>query len=291
MAADAPAQSPQAAASVLPALVETIEYRADASQHDAFVAAFAAARRLGLSARGCRSIELTREAGSASTGVVAYRARIEWRSRAEQAAFAASEGANAFDAALASFERRGHHLGTPIPIASAPRADGEAPTVDLDSAELRRAFAHYPTGVAVITAAGPNGPVAMVVSSFATVSLRPPLVAFCAAHTSTTWPTIADARSCCINVLESSQGDLCKQLASRSGNRFEGVGWSPAESGAPVLHGVVGWLECVVVEVRLAGDHDLVLLEVVRHEVEQDREPLLFHRSGYRAFASPPIKT
>lgn len=284
------------------AIIETIEYRADTSRHDAFVAAFTNARSLGLAARGCRSIELTREAGS-SGSITTYRARIEWRTRAEQAAFAASEGANAFDAALAAFERRGHHLGTLIPIApiasiapiapiaSAPRADGEAPAVDLDSAELRRAFAHYPTGVAVITAAGPNGPVAMVVSSFATVSLRPPLVAFCAAHTSTTWPTIADARSCCINVLASSQGDLCKQLASKSGNRFEGVGWSPAESGAPVLHGVVGWLECVIVEVRLAGDHDLVLLEVLRHEVEQDREPLLFHRSGYRAFASPPITT
>lgn len=273
------------------AIIETIEYRAETSRHDAFVAAFTAARSLGLAARGCRSIELTRDAGTSTSNVIAYRARIEWRSRAEQAAFAASEGANAFDAALTAFERRGHHLGTPIPIGSSARAEGEARDANLDSAELRRAFAHYPTGVAVITAAGPDGPVAMVVSSFATVSLRPPLVAFCAAHTSTTWPTIADARSCCINVLASSQGGLCKQLASKSGNRFEGVGWSPAESGAPVLHGVVGWLECVIVEVRLAGDHDLVLLEVLRHEVEQDREPLLFHRSGYRAFASPPAAT
>jgi len=286
MAADAPATSDA------PAIVETIEYRAAASQHDAFVLAFTKARGFGLTARGCRSIELTREAGKTSDvhAVTTYRARIEWRSRAEQAAFAASEAANAFDAAMAAFERRGHHLGTPVLIKPA-RSGGDTNQVELDSAELRRAFAHYPTGVAVITAAGPNGPVAMVVSSFATVSLRPPLVAFCAAHTSTTWPTIADARSCCINVLESSQGDLCKQLASKSGNRFEGVGWSPAESGAPVLHGVVGWLECVIVEVRLAGDHDLVLLEVLRHEVEQDREPLLFHRSGYRAFASPRITT
>jgi 3-hydroxy-9,10-secoandrosta-1,3,5(10)-triene-9,17-dione monooxygenase reductase component len=249
-------------------VVEHIEYRAAPAQHDAFVAAFTEARRLQLAARGCRSVELTR-------GSDDYRARIEWRSSAEHAAFAASDAALAVETAMAPFQRGARHLDTPILLDRT-----EAP-VEIDATGLRRAFGHYPTGVAVITAAGPDGPVGMVVTSFTTVSLRPALVAFCAAHTSTTWPVIADARACCINVLASAQGELCQQLATRREKRFEGVAWSAAASGAPILAGVVGWFDCNVVEVRRAGDHDLVLLEVLAHDAQPELEPLLFHRSGY----------
>jgi 3-hydroxy-9,10-secoandrosta-1,3,5(10)-triene-9,17-dione monooxygenase reductase component len=255
-------------------VVEHIEYRAGASQHDAFVAAFAEGRRLRLAARGCRSVELTRS----SSGVNEYRARIEWRSSAEHAAFAASEAAGVLERTMAPFERHAHHVDTPIFVGHEE--------VELDSPALRRAFGQYPTGVAVITALSPEGPVGMVVSSFTTVSLRPALVAFCAARTSTTWPVIADARSCCINVLAASQRELCQQLATRRDQRFEAVAWSGAASGAPILAGVVGWLDCRIVEVRVAGDHDFVLLEVRAHDARPELEPLLFHRSGYRAVAS-----
>ena len=269
-------------------VVEHIEYRADASQHDAFVAAFAEARSLRLAARGCHIVELTRASGrvdgtspappEGGRNQIEYRARIEWRSSAEHAAFVASEAAVAQERTMAAFERRAHHVGTRVLVAH--------PGVEWEPADLRRAFGQYPTGVAVITAVGPDGPVGMVVTSFTTVSLQPALVAFCAAHTSTTWPIIADARSCCINVLAASQGDLCRQLTRRD-KRFEGVAWSAAASGAPILAGVVGWLDCHISEVRLAGDHDLVILEVLGHDAQPELEPLLFHRSGYRAFGSP----
>ena len=259
-------------------VVEHIEYRADASHHDAFVAAFAEARKLRLAARGCRNVEVTRGSGATHGTTFEYRARIEWRSGADHAAFAASEAAVAVEHAMAAFERRAHHLDSPIALGHRE--------VELDASELRRAFGHYPTGVAVVTAAGPDGPVAMVVTSFNSVSLAPALVSFCAGHSSTTWPVIADVRSCCINMLAASQGELCKQLASKRENRFEAVTWSAAPSGAPILAGVVGWLDCRIVEARRAGDHDLVLLEVLGHAAQADLEPLLFHRSGYRTLAS-----
>lgn len=260
---------------LLESVVEHIEYRAGASEHGALVAAFAEARRLLLAARGFRSVDVTRGAGDESE----YRVRIEWRSSADQAAFAASDGAVALERTMAAFERRGRHVGRPIDI---DRGDAE-----FDSSELRRSFGHYPTGVAVITAAGPDGPAGMVVSSFTTVSLRPALVAFCAGHTSTTWPVIADARSCCINVVAASQAELCQKLVTKADPRFETIAWSAAPSGAPIVAGAVGWLDCHIVEVRRAGDHDLVLLEVLAHDAQPDLEPLLFHRSAYRTLASP----
>ena len=155
-----------------------------------------------------------------------------------------------------------------------------------DPLALRRAFGQFATGIAVVTAHGPDGPVGMVVTSFNTVSLRPALVAFCAAHTTTTWPALFDARRCCINILAASQGELCKQLASRRERRFEGIEWSPAPSGAPILAGVVSWLDCRIEDVRSVGDHDLVVLEVLAHDATSGRAPLLFHRSAYQLLES-----
>jgi 3-hydroxy-9,10-secoandrosta-1,3,5(10)-triene-9,17-dione monooxygenase reductase component len=267
-------------------VVEHLEYRVAASEHDAFIAAFAQARALRLAARGCRSVELSRGRG-AGESANEYRARIEWRSASEHSEFTTSEAAAIVERTMAPFERRAHHVDAPIFVGRNAGGIIEGGAIEIDPAVLRRAFGHYPTGVAVITAISPDGPVAMVVSSFTTVSLRPALVAFCAAHTSTTWPLIADARSCCINVLEASQGGLVQKLSAKvREKRFEAVAWSAAPSGAPVLGGVVGWLDCVIVDVRVAGDHDLVLLDVLAHDASPDREPLLFHRSGYRAFAS-----
>ena len=250
-------------------VVEHLEYQVDVAHHAAFLEAFAEAGDLYLAARGCLSVDLTR--GGVSTSE--YRARIEWRRASERATFAASDAALAASKALAAFERRAHHVDTPVALSR--RA------LELDTLALRRAFGHYPTGVAAITALGPGGPIAMLVSSFATVSLRPALVSFCAAHTSGTWPLIADARACCINVLAASQEELSRKLSSsRPEERFESVSWSAAPSGAPVLAGVVGWLDCHIREVRVAGDHELVLLDVLAHDASPEREPLLFAEQG-----------
>lgn len=252
-------------------VVEHIDYRASASQHDAFVAALAATKRLRLAARGCRRVEVTR-GGDDGT---AYRVRVEWRSRAEQEAFAASDVAKAIATTMAPFEEKARHLDERLAIGGEQAA--------IEGKILRKMFGHYPTGIAFVTAIGPDGPAGMVVTSFTSVSLAPALVSFCAAHTSTTWPLIADARACAINLLAASQRDLCQALATKKQGRFDGVSWAPAKaSGAPTLEGVVGWLDCRIADVGHAGDHDLVLLEVLGHSDHEDVEPLVFHRSGYR---------
>lgn len=245
-------------------IVEHIEYRVP--DHDAFVAAFARVRGALLAARGCRSVDVTR------SGDV-YRVRIEWRSSADRDALER----DTLDGVLAAFERRGHSIDTPLDF-----GHGDA---EHDAAALRRAFGQFPSGVAVVTAMAPSGPVAVVVSSFTSVSLKPTLVSFCVAHTSTTWPIIVDTKGCCINVLAAAQSPLVKQLTAKREDRFDGVEWRPAPSGAPILVGAVGWLDCTIHDTRRAGDHDVVILSVRAYDVDASIEPLLFHRSGYRTMA------
>lgn len=156
----------------------------------------------------------------------------------------------------------------------------------IDSANFRRVLGHYPTGVCVVTAIDDLGvPVGMVVGSFTSVSLDPPLVAFFPDKRSTSWPRIAAAGKFCVNVLGSDQEALCRQIAGKGPDKFAGVSHRTSTNGSPILDGVVAWVDCSLHAVHEAGDHYIVLGEVVELETESTNRPLLFFQGGYGEFA------
>ena len=154
-----------------------------------------------------------------------------------------------------------------------------------DSAKFRQVLGHFPTGVTVVTAAPDDGPVGMSVGSFCSVSLEPPLVACFAAHTSSSWPGIQAAGSFCVNILTSDQEEMSRRFATTDDDKFDGLGWAPAGSGAPLLDGVLAWIDCDIESVTDAGDHVCVLGRVRDLDVVHDGAPLLFFRGGYGRFA------
>ena len=158
-----------------------------------------------------------------------------------------------------------------------------------DPLTFRRVLGHFPSGVAAITSRGPEGrPIGMVVSSFTSVSLDPPLVAFLPAKTSTSWRLIRANGAFCVNVLGADQESICRQIAGR-GNKFEGVAWSADASGLPALAGAVAWIACDIEAVHDAGDHDIAVGRVRHLDVDDSVVPLLFFQGGYGRFASSSI--
>jgi flavin reductase (DIM6/NTAB) family NADH-FMN oxidoreductase RutF len=153
-----------------------------------------------------------------------------------------------------------------------------------DSAKFRQVLGHFTTGVTVITGATADGPVGLAVGSFASVSLDPPLVAFFADKTSSSWPKIAPSGAFCVNILGQHQEDVCRRFASKEPDKFAGLGWSPASSGSPLIDGVIAWIDCDIQEVTEAGDHVCVLGAVRELDVGHDGPPLLFFRGGYGRF-------
>jgi len=152
----------------------------------------------------------------------------------------------------------------------------------IDPSEYRRVLGHHCTGVAVITAVASNGePVGMAVTSFTSVSLDPPLVAFCPDKGSSTWPRIEAAGRFCVNLLAADQEGVCRSFASRGGDKFAGVAHAVSSHGIPVLEGTLATIECEVHSVVEAGDHWIVLGHVLALQASAERHPLLFFRSGY----------
>ncbi len=156
-----------------------------------------------------------------------------------------------------------------------------------DSRRFRETLGHYPTGVALITGFDEAGePVGMVVGSFTSVSLDPPLVAFLPTKGSGRYSRLQSANTFAVNVLAADQEELCRRFASRGETSWDGIAWSRSPQGAPVLDDAVAWIECSVESVQEAGDHYLVIGRVQEMDVVNPVAPLLFFQGGYGRFTS-----
>jgi flavin reductase (DIM6/NTAB) family NADH-FMN oxidoreductase RutF len=156
----------------------------------------------------------------------------------------------------------------------------------IDGQRFRQVLGSYPTGVTVITAIDEDGqPAGMAVGTFTSVSLDPPLVAFLPDRSSTSFPKIRTASSFCVNVLADEQEDVCRAFATRGGDKFAGVAWSPAGSGAPRIDGVAAWIDCDFESITDAGDHYLVMGRVRELDAHGERLPLVFFQGGYGRFS------
>jgi 3-hydroxy-9,10-secoandrosta-1,3,5(10)-triene-9,17-dione monooxygenase reductase component len=147
--------------------------------------------------------------------------------------------------------------------------------------KFRDVLGRFCTGVTVVTSLSDDRPVGMTCQSFSSVSLDPPLVLFCPAKTSFSWPLIQRAGFFCVNLLSHDQLELSNAFATKGADKFTGVTWRPSATGAPLLDGVLGWVDCTIYAVHEAGDHYVVIGRVLDLGVEEAPHPLLFYRGQY----------
>lgn len=155
----------------------------------------------------------------------------------------------------------------------------------IEPMDFRRTLGSYPTGVVIVTGVDTDGPVGLAIGTFTSVSLDPPLVGFLPDKGSTSWPRIHSSGFFCVNVLAADQLDVCGAFATRGGDKYASCTWRPSTTGAPVLDGVLAWIDCRIEAVEEAGDHWFVTGRIEDMAVERDDVgPLLFFRGGYGEF-------
>jgi len=148
---------------------------------------------------------------------------------------------------------------------------------------LRAAFSSFPSGVTAVAAIQNGLPAGLAASSFTSVSLDPPLVSVCVAHSSTTWPLLRPLPSLGLSVLAEEHGVVARNLAVKKADRFAEIDWASTEHGAVFVHGAALWLECSLESEFLAGDHSIALLRLQRYWTYPEVAPLVFHGSRFRA--------
>ncbi len=150
------------------------------------------------------------------------------------------------------------------------------------SEHFRHVLSHVPTGVAVITGIGEDGPAGLAAGSFTSISLDPPLVGFFCDRASTSWPRIRESGGFCANVLAAGQNEVATRFAHRGEGKFDGLEWTPAPiTGSPVIEGVLAWLDCRLEREVELGDHSLVVGAPLELVVSGEGGPLVFFRGDY----------
>ena len=150
-----------------------------------------------------------------------------------------------------------------------------------DAATYRTVLGHFATGVVIVTAMDGDEPVGMACNSFTSVSLEPPLVLFCAAKSSTTWPRLRISGKWAANILDEDGEEVCRLFAQKGADRFARIAYAPGRSGSPILEDALAFTDCETIAEHDAGDHVIVVGRVLELGYQHEGKPLLFYRGGY----------
>ncbi|MBC9729705.1 flavin reductase family protein [Streptomyces sp. TRM68367] len=147
---------------------------------------------------------------------------------------------------------------------------------------LRSVFRRHAAGVAVITARGDAGPVGFTATSLTSVSAEPPMLSFGIGTGASSWPAISATGHVGVHLLGEHQQELAATFARSGADRFgPPTAWREGPEGVPVLDDVMAWLVCRVVARVPAGDHRVVLAEVLLGDPGGIGRPLLYHQGRF----------
>jgi 3-hydroxy-9,10-secoandrosta-1,3,5(10)-triene-9,17-dione monooxygenase reductase component len=139
--------------------------------------------------------------------------------------------------------------------------------------DLRAAFGRFATGVAFVAAEVDRTPLGLIVSSFAAVSLEPPLVSFCPARDSLTWRRMRRAGGFTVHVLAERHGAFARRAAVPGADRF-----------AEPLAGALAAIDCSLEAEHAAGDHSIVVGRVRGLRIAPYDDPLVYFAGGFGTF-------
>lgn len=160
----------------------------------------------------------------------------------------------------------------------------------IQPAHFRDVLGQYPTGVVAVTALDDSGgPLGMILGSFGSVSLDPPLVSFMPGKSSSSWARLAGCERYCINVLGADQEDVCRGLTSKQPDKFTDVAWTARPGEAPEITGSLAYIHCLRDMIHDAGDHHITICRVERLAMGSPGTPLLFYRGGYGTFTAQSL--
>ena len=151
----------------------------------------------------------------------------------------------------------------------------------MDPQALRSVCANWATGVTVITSGSTARTTGLTVNSFTSVSLDPALILVCIHNDSGELPVLRRTGAFAVNILAADQEELCRSFASRHTRHSAKADTRPGITGVPVLSDALAYLECRIEREVDAGDHVIVIGEVVDLAVQREEGPLTFFRNTF----------
>ncbi len=151
-------------------------------------------------------------------------------------------------------------------------------------AEFRKVMSQFATGITVVTTCHDEEIYGLTVNAFCSVSLEPPLILVCINRHGRCHELILRGRTFAVNMLSQDQQEISERFAIDylpSDELFAGIDYRKESTGAPILEGVIGWLECRLHANYAAGDHSIFVGVVLNLDYDLAMNPLVFFQSQY----------
>lgn len=155
----------------------------------------------------------------------------------------------------------------------------------VDDATFKLAMSHFASGVTVVATEHGGKRYGLTVASFASLSLRPPLVVICIEKGVQSHDAIAASRKFGVSILSESQGDISGRFATKGEDKFAGLEVAKGQSGVPLIPGAICTIECQLRDQLPGGDHSIFVGEVTNVRTGEGK-PLVYYRSAYRQISA-----
>ena len=172
-------------------------------------------------------------------------------------------------------------LGDIAPGEKPEWAPGAGVPREFDRSGFRKALGTFVTGVTIVaTLQDGDQPRGFTANSFTSVSLDPPLILVCISKAASTCEVFSASSHFSISILTEAQSDLSSLFASKASDKFGAVGWRRGPAGSPLIDGAAAWFDCRRRDVIGAGDHIIVIGEVMAFG-HTTAKPLGYYRGAH----------
>jgi flavin reductase (DIM6/NTAB) family NADH-FMN oxidoreductase RutF len=155
----------------------------------------------------------------------------------------------------------------------------------MDATAKTTILRHFPYGLYIVTVGHGGEEHGMTANWVTQAAFEPPMVAVAVENGARTIEMIRDAHHFAINVLQKGQRDLAAKLgrpSEQAPHKLKGIKTKPAPgANTPVLADCLGWVECRLITTLPAGDHTLVLGEVIEAGADHEGEALTLSEAGF----------
>ncbi|WP_433859338.1 flavin reductase family protein [Streptomyces kronopolitis] len=153
--------------------------------------------------------------------------------------------------------------------------------------DFKDVMARFPTGVTIATTCDEGGsPHGLTVSSFCPVSLDPPLVLVCVAKSATSYPVFAQTEEFAVSILRENHAELALRCANSGARKFGGGEFVRTARGGVVVDNPLAAIECRVDQVHDAGDHIILVGQVVDQFLSDAGSPAVYFQRQFAALSS-----
>ena len=148
-------------------------------------------------------------------------------------------------------------------------------------------MARIASAVHLVTTLGPQGPIGLTATAFASVSDTPPTVLVCLERSSRTLAAIEAAGVFGISTLPADAQDLAEIFAGRKGidgdARFASDSWISLTTGVPLLQRAVAAFDCRLVAAHDIASHRVLIGEVAALHSGQDASGLIYRHRRFES--------